>query len=70
MRLRGGVHVLAATSMAHERTLTDRVDGGCVITNRLIIEPRVGLARPLVAVIAVRLFHHRHLRLRRRFGTP
>ncbi|HXH55785.1 hypothetical protein [Iamia sp.] len=62
---------MAATSRAHERTLTDRVDGGCVIaTDQLIIEPRVGLARPLVAVIAVRLFHHRHLRLRRRFGTP
>jgi len=53
----------------HERVLTDTPEGGCVVTDRLLIEPRVALARPLVAAVVGRLFAHRHRRLRERFGA-
>jgi len=51
----------------HERTLTDAPGGGCVIADRLVIEPRLGFTRPIVAMIVERLFTHRHRRLERRF---
>jgi hypothetical protein len=53
----------------HERRLTDRAGGGCVVTDRLTIEPRLALTKPLEAAIVRRLFDHRHRRLRQRFGA-
>jgi hypothetical protein len=35
----------------HERTLTDGIDGGCIVADRLTIEPRIGAATPLVRAI-------------------
>lgn len=54
----------------HERTLTETATGGCLIKDRLMIEPRVGLSRPIVAAIVRHLFAHRHRRLTKRFGEP
>jgi hypothetical protein len=52
----------------HERTLEPEPDGGCLITDRVSWQPRLGLpGRPLRPVIAW-FFRHRHKRLRRHFG--
>lgn len=53
----------------HERRLTADGDRGCLVVDRLVIEPRVRLSLPFVAVVVRGLFGHRHRRLRRRFGT-
>ena len=51
----------------HERTL-EPAGGGCLITDRVRWEPRLGLpGRPLRPLIGF-FFRHRHRRLRRRFG--
>lgn len=52
----------------HERSVVAR-PGGCVVTDRLTVEPRLGPARPLVAAAVGRIFDHRHRRLRRRYGA-
>jgi ligand-binding SRPBCC domain-containing protein len=52
----------------HERTLDDAPGGGTMVTDRLVVRPRLGVARPLVGPIVRGLFRHRHRRLRRRFG--
>ena len=52
----------------HERTLEPTADGGCLITDRVSWQPRLGLpAAPLRPVIGW-FFRHRHKRLRRHFG--
>jgi len=53
----------------HERILVDLPDGHCSVTDRLVIEPRLALARPLVAAVVSKLFQHRHRRLAKRFGV-
>jgi hypothetical protein len=53
----------------HERRLTDRAAGGCIVTDRLTIEPRLAMMKPVEAVVVRRLFDHRHRRLRQRFGA-
>lgn len=53
----------------HERWLTDAPSGRCVLTDRLLVEPRLPLARPIGAAIVRQLFAHRHRRLRARFGA-
>lgn len=54
----------------HERSLAADLDGGCTITDRLVIEPRLRLSRSVVALIVKPLFRHRHRRLRSlRWGT-
>lgn len=51
----------------HERTL-EPAGGGCLITDRVRWEPRLGLpGKPLRPLIGL-FFRHRHRRLRRRFG--
>jgi ligand-binding SRPBCC domain-containing protein len=51
----------------HERTI-EPTSGGCVITDRVSWQPRLGLpGRPLRPPIAW-FFRHRHKRLRRHFG--
>lgn len=54
----------------HERRLSDDVDGGCTITDHLVVVPRLAAARPLVRRSVKLLFEHRHRRLVRRFGGP
>lgn len=54
----------------HERTLTETATDGCILSDRLIVEPRLGPPRPIVAAIVRHLFAHRHRRLTRRFGAP
>jgi hypothetical protein len=52
----------------HERTLEPEGEDGCVISDRVRWEPRLGLpGAPLRPVIGA-FFRHRHRRLRRRFG--
>jgi len=52
----------------HERSLEPGPDGGCLITDRVSWQPRLGLPggplRPLIAWF----FRHRHRRLQRHFG--
>lgn len=52
----------------HERTLTTTEEGGCTIEDRLVIEPRLRLFRPVVSAVVGQLFSHRHRRLVKRFG--
>lgn len=52
----------------HERTLAAE-GAGTRITDRLTVEPRLGLAAPLVARVVPRVFAHRHRRLVARFGS-
>lgn len=52
----------------HERRIRGDV-GGCVVTDHLVVEPRVRLAMPVVRAVVGRLFAHRHRRLRVLFGT-
>ncbi len=53
----------------HERRLVAEPDGTCTVADRLVVVPRLPLARPVVARIVRLLFAHRHRRLARRFGT-
>lgn len=59
--------MLSQRSWEHERTL-ETVDGGCLITDRVRWQPRLGLpGRPLRPVVGW-FFRHRHKRLRMHFG--
>jgi hypothetical protein len=59
--------MLSQRSWEHERTL-EPVGGGCLVTDRVSWQPRLGLpARPLRPVIGW-FFRHRHKRLRQHFG--
>lgn len=59
--------MLSQRSWEHERTL-EPTESGCLVTDRVSWQPRLGLpGRPLRPVIAW-FFRHRHARLRRRFG--
>ncbi len=51
----------------HERTIAPR-DGGCVVSDRVGVEPRLALAEPFAAAMVRAIFRHRHRRLQRRFG--
>jgi ligand-binding SRPBCC domain-containing protein len=52
----------------HERTLEPAQDGGCLITDRVQWEPRLGLPGAALEPVFRSIFRHRHRRLRRRFG--
>lgn len=52
----------------HERTL-ESIEGGTLICDRITVEPNIAAAAPIVRAIVVRLFRHRHARLRARFGV-
>lgn len=59
--------MLSQRSWEHERTL-EPVGGGCLVTDRVSWQPRLGLpARPLRPLIGW-FFRHRHKRLRQHFG--
>jgi ligand-binding SRPBCC domain-containing protein len=52
----------------HERTVVADGDG-CVVTDRLRVEPRVRLAHHLTMRVVALVFRHRHRRLAKRFGA-
>jgi hypothetical protein len=59
--------MLSQRCWEHERTL-EATDDGCIVTDRVRWQPRLGLpASPLRPAISW-FFRHRHERLRRRFG--
>lgn len=67
----GGAFVEESTSWLqrrwrHERTVVAR-GSGCVVTDRLVVQPRAPVGRLVRPVIAA-LFRHRHRRLVQRFG--
>lgn len=41
---------------------------GCVLTDELLVSPRISLVTPLVRPLVRLIFDHRHRRLHRRFG--
>jgi ligand-binding SRPBCC domain-containing protein len=60
--------MLSQRAWEHERTL-EPAGGGCLITDRVSWQPRLGLpARPLRPLIGW-FFRHRHKRLRQHFGA-
>ena len=60
--------MLSQRTWEHERTLEPAAGGGCLITDRVRWQPRLGLpGRPLRPIIAW-FFRHRHKRLRQHFG--
>jgi ligand-binding SRPBCC domain-containing protein len=61
--------MLAMRLWRHERSV--EVDGGgCVVTDRVTVEPRLSALSPIAAAVVGRFFDHRHRRLRRRFAEP
>jgi hypothetical protein len=52
----------------HERTLEPTPDGGCLITDRVSWQPRLGLPGGPLRPVITWFFGHRHKRLRRHFG--
>jgi hypothetical protein len=52
----------------HERTLEPTGDGGCLITDRLRWQPRLGLPGAPLRPLFRAILRHRHRRLRQRFG--
>lgn len=53
----------------HEREVEPAGPDRCRVTDRLLVEPRVGPAAPLVGAVVGRIFDHRHRVLRRRYGS-
>ena len=51
----------------HERTIAP-APGGCVLVDRVSYEPRLPVPDVVLRALYVRVFRHRHRRLRRRFG--
>src|SRR5262245_13299032 len=51
----------------HERTLLDDPDG-CIVRDDVQIEPRLGVADPIIGWTVRRMFQRRHQHLRRQFG--
>jgi len=69
----GGAFVEESSSWLQRRWRHERdviADGdGCRVTDRLVVEPRLGLNRPVVARVVPWLFDRRHRVLRERFGV-
>jgi hypothetical protein len=53
----------------HERRLYDAVGGGTVVSDRLVVVPRLKLAAPVTRGVVGVVFRHRHRRLLARFGA-
>jgi hypothetical protein len=60
--------MLSQRRWEHERTIEPAGDRGCLITDRVRWEPRLGLPGRLLRPLFGWFFRHRHRRLRRRFG--
>jgi hypothetical protein len=61
-------HSLLQRTWEHERTVIADGDG-CVVTDRLRVEPRLRVAHRLTMRVVMIVFGHRHRRLARRFGA-
>jgi ligand-binding SRPBCC domain-containing protein len=60
--------MLSQRSWEHERTLEPAGSDGCLVTDRVRWEPRLGLPGAPLRPLFRWFFRHRHRRLRRRFG--
>jgi ligand-binding SRPBCC domain-containing protein len=60
--------MLSQRSWEHERSLEPAGEGGCLLTDRVRWEPRLGLPGGPLRPLFRSIFRHRHRRLRRRFG--
>lgn len=60
-------HMASQRLWEHVRTLSED-EGGCLLTDRLTWEPRLGLPGVALRPSIRWFFEHRHSRLRRRFG--
>ena len=62
-----------STSWMHKSWIHRRrviaMDGGCYVTDELIVEPRIFFAAPVVRAVVGFLFRHRHQRLVAAFGS-
>ena len=47
----------------HERFVTPYGSGGCVVHDKVVVEPRLGLLRPFAVKMAAAVFRHRHKKL-------
>lgn len=59
---------LLQKSWRHERTVTPDNGSACIVEDRLSVEPRIPLLRPLTHAVVRAIFRHRHKRLRLRFS--
>jgi hypothetical protein len=59
--------MLSQRAWEHERTL-EPVEGGCLVTDRVRWQPRLGLPGAPLRPLFGWFFGHRHRRLRRHFG--
>jgi len=59
--------MLSQRSWEHERTL-EPTDGGCLVTDRVCWQPRLGLPGRLLRPVIGWFFRHRHKRLQQHFG--
>lgn len=60
--------MLSQRTWEHERTLEPAGAGGCLVTDRLRWEPRLGLPGAPLRPVIQRFFRHRHRQLRKQFG--
>jgi ligand-binding SRPBCC domain-containing protein len=60
--------MLSQRSWEHERTLEPAGETGCLVSERVQWEPRLGLPGAPLRPLFRWFFRHRHRRLRRRFG--
>jgi len=60
--------MLTQRTWEHERTLEPTEENGCLLTDRVRWEPRLGLPGAPLRPLFRAIFRHRHSRLRRRFG--
>jgi ligand-binding SRPBCC domain-containing protein len=51
----------------HDRSVVAREDGTTVLTDKLVLEPRMRLMSALLRPVVTRMFRRRHRRLRRHF---
>jgi ligand-binding SRPBCC domain-containing protein len=59
--------MLSARVWEHERVI-EPSGAGCRVTDRVRFVPRVPFTAPVHRRVVAAVFHHRHRRLRRRFG--
>jgi hypothetical protein len=61
--------MLSQRSWHHDRTVEPHGDDACTVTDRIAFVPRLPWLAPLLRPLFLRVFRHRHRRLRRRFGA-
>jgi hypothetical protein len=61
--------MLSQRAWEHDRTVEPTGERVCVVTDRIGFESRVPGIAPLLRLVFVQMFRHRHRRLRRRFGA-